>query len=306
MKILVTGGAGFIASNLVDELISQGHDVAIIDNLSTGKKVNINKKARFYKADIRDKSLEKIFAKEKPEVVNHHAAQIDVRHSVEDPIYDANINIFGLLNLLKLSRQFNVRKFINVSSGGVIYGEDARLPIKEEEMKKPISPYGIAKLTAEFYVRFYHRIHGLKFTSVRYSNVYGKRQDPLGEAGVVAIFSNLMLSNKQPTIFGDGKQTRDYIYVRDVVNANILALTKGDNEEFNIGTRKETDVNQLFQTIKKITGYTGNPNYAPARPGELNRSCLDNSKAKKLLGWQPSYSLEDGLKETISWVKTVI
>lgn len=306
MKVLVTGGAGFIASNLADALIEEGHEVVIIDNLSTGKKENINKKAKFYKLDVRDKAIDKVFAKEKPEIVNHHAAQIDVRHSVDDPIYDAEINILGLLNVLKASKKNNVKKIINISSGGVIYGDGAKLPIKEDTKKGPISPYGIAKLSAEYYVRFYSNIYGLKYTSLRYSNVYGKRQDPLGEAGVIAIFSNMLLNNRQPTIFGDGKQTRDYIYVKDVVNANIQALTKGDNEEFNIGTSKETSVNQLFSAMKKATGFAGEAAYAPSRPGELMRSCLDNSKAKKLLGWSPRYSLEMGLKETIDWVRTTI
>jgi len=303
MKILVTGGAGFIGSNIADELINIGHDVAVIDNLSSGKKENLNIKARLYYVDIRDKKIEDVFYKEKFEIVIHHAAQIDVRKSVADPRFDAEVNILGLLNLLENSVKYGVKKFINVSSGGVIYGDDAKLPIKEEERKNPISPYGIAKLTAEYYVNFYHLVHGLKFTTLRYSNVYGKRQDPLGEAGVVAIFSNLMLQSKQPTIFGNGKQTRDYVYVKDVVEANILAMTKGDNEAFNIGTGKETDVNKVFELLKIYTSYTGKPIYVPARPGELLRNSLNTDKAKRLLGWQPKFNIELGLKETIEWLK---
>ncbi len=306
MKILVTGGAGFIGSNLVDALIEQGHNVVIIDNLSTGKKENINKKAKFYKANIQDKNIEGIFKKEMPDIVDHHAAQIDVRKSVADPGFDAGINIIGLINLLQLSSKYKVKKFINVSSGGVIYAEGAKLPIKEDEKKGPISPYGISKLTGEYYVNFFHKIYGLKYTTMRYSNVYGKRQDPMGEAGVISIFSNLLLQNKQPTIFGDGKQTRDYVYVKDVVSANVLAMEKGDNEAFNIGTGIQTDVTALFKTMQDIIGFKGEPVYAPSRPGELLKNCLDNSKAKKLLGWQPRYTLKEGMKETIEWVKTTI
>jgi UDP-glucose 4-epimerase len=306
MRILVTGGAGFIASNLVDALIENGHDVAILDNLSTGKKENLNPKAKFFNADDRDKKkVEDAFKKFQPEIVDHHAAQIDVRKSVAEPEFDASVNIMGLLNILQNCVKYKVRKIVNISSGGVIYGDGAKLPIKEDERKGPISPYGIAKLTSEYYVNFYTKIYGLKHTSLRYSNVYGKRQDPLGEAGVIAIFSNLMLHGKQPTIFGDGKQTRDYVYVKDVVNANILAMEKGDNESFNIGTGKEVDVNKIFGLIKKETGFTGNAIYAPARPGELLRNCLNTDKAKKLLGWQPKYTLEQGMKETIEWVKSV-
>ncbi len=306
MKILVTGGAGFIASNLVDKLVEKGHDVSILDNLSTGKKENLNPKAKFYKADVRDKSIENIFKKGNFDIVSHHAAQIDVRKSVADPYFDAEINIMGLLNVLKNCARFKVKKIINVSSGGVIYKDNAKLPINEDETKGPISPYGIAKLTSEYYVKFYSSIYGLKFTSLRYANVYGPRQDPKGEAGVIAIFSNLMLQGKQPKIFGDGKQTRDYVYVKDVVDANILATEKGDDEAFNIGTGIETDVNKIFSVIKKATGYSGNPSYLPARPGELTKSCLNISKAKKILGWQPKYTIEQGLRETIDWVKATV
>ncbi|MBN1502903.1 SDR family oxidoreductase [Candidatus Woesearchaeota archaeon] len=303
MKILVTGGAGFIGSNLVDALIEEGHEVVIVDNLSTGKKRNINKKAKFYRFDIRDKKLERIFKKEKFDIVNHHAAQIDVRHSVSDPLFDAEINILGAVNLLQNCINFKIQKFINVSSGGVIYGDNPELPAKENAEKGPLSPYGVSKLTIEYYLQFYNKIHGLKYTTLRYSNVYGLRQDPKGEAGVVAIFSNLMLHNKQPTIYGDGKQTRDYVFVKDVVNANLLAMQDGDNNAFNIGTGKETNVNELFASMKKIIGYTGEARYADARAGELQRSCLNIAKAKKLLKWEPMFTLEQGLKETIEWVK---
>lgn len=304
MEILVTGGAGFIGANLVTALIEQNHDVVIIDNLATGKKKNLNPKAKFYNIDIRDKDIEKIFKEHNFDIVNHHAAQADIRKSVEDPVYDREVNIIGLLNLLENSVKYKVKKFINISSGGVIYGNDAKLPIKENARKDPLSPYGISKLSAEHYMHIYNKLHGLKYTTLRYSNVYGRYQDPKGEAGVIAIFSNLMLDKKQPIIYGDGKQTRDYVYVKDVVSANLLAMEHGDYEAFNIGTSSETDVNELFSTIKKITNYNGNPKYEPARPGELLRNSLDITKAKNLLNWQPKYTLEEGLKETIAWVKS--
>lgn len=307
MKIIVTGGCGFIGSNLVDELIKLNHDVVVIDNLSTGKKENLNKKAKFYLADIRDKEkIDEIFKKEMPSIVNHHAAQIDVRKSVSDPAFDASINIIGLINLLQLSVKYQVKKFINVSSGGVIYGDDATLPILENESKNPLSPYGISKLTGEYYLNFFNKIYGLKYTTFRYSNVYGPRQDPYGEAGVISIFANLMLNNKEPIIFGDGNQTRDYVFVKDVVNANIIALEKGENEAFNIGTMKETSVNELFSFLKEIISFKGNPKHAPARPGELLRNCLNNQKAINLLGWKPKYDLKHGLRETIDWIKETL
>ncbi|NTV23914.1 MAG: NAD-dependent epimerase/dehydratase family protein [Nanoarchaeota archaeon] len=305
MKILVTGGAGFIASNLVDALIDNGHSVVIIDNLSTGKKENLNPKAKFYNMDVTDQKILAVFEKEKPEVVDHHAAQIDVRKSVSDPGFDAKVNILGVINILEACRKTGVRKLINVSSGGVVYKEGTPVPIKEDAQKGPISGYGISKFTAELYVEMFSRLHSLRYTTLRYSNVYGIRQDPLGEAGVIAIFSERLLQGKECSIFGDGKQTRDYVYVKDVVAANILAIEKGDNEAFNIGTGKETTVNELFAMLAKVTGKSVKPSYQPARPGELLRSCLETSKAKKLLGWKPAYSLEEGLKETVAWVKSL-
>lgn len=304
MKILVTGGAGFIASHIVDSLIEKGHDVVVVDNLVTGQKTNLNKKARFYEMDIQDKKVEDIFKKHKFDLVNHHAAQMNVRVSVDDPIFDANNNILGLLNLLNNSVKYGVKKFVFVSSGGTIYGDDAKLPIKEDEIKAPASPYGISKITGEYYVKFFSSVHGIKYSILRYSNVYGPRQNPKGEAGVVSIFSTLMLENKTPVIFGDGKQTRDYVYVKDIVNANMLVMDgKGDNDYFNLAIQKEIDVNQLFNAMAKIIGYKGKPSYAPARPGELQRNSLDISKAKKVLGWKPKYSFEEGLKETIEWFR---
>lgn len=303
MKILITGGAGFIGSHLVDAYIAEGHDVTVIDNLSTGQKKNLNPKAKFYELDIQDKKVEDIFKKHKFDIVNHHAAQMNVRISVEDPIFDAKSNILGLLNLLENSVRYKVKKFIYVSSGGTIYGDDVDIPTDEEAKKAPLSPYGISKITGEHYLNFYSKVHGLKYTTLRYSNVYGPRQNPKGEAGVISIFSTIMLDDKQPTIFGDGKQTRDYVYVKDIVKANILALTIGEDDAFNLATGKETDVNQLFEEMARIIGFKQKPIYSEARPGELERNCLKITKAKNILGWQPAYALKDGLKETIDWFK---
>lgn len=304
MKVLVTGGAGFIGSHIVDGYLVEGHNVVVIDNLSSGKKENIHKKTKFYCLDITDKAkLKNIFEAEHFDIVNHHAAQIDVRKSVSDPLFDAHTNIIGLLNLLQNSVAHRVKRFIFASSGGVIYGDDAVLPIQEHAKKNPLSPYGISKLTSEYYLNFYHTVYGLSFTILRYSNVYGPRQNPHGEAGVISIFSRLMLQGKKPTIFGDGAQTRDYVYVKDIVYANLLALEKGDNEAFNIGTGKETNVNELFEIIKRIVGYKGKVKYEKARAGELLRNCLDITKANKKLGWKPRHSLEQGLKETIDWMR---
>ena len=257
MKILITGGAGFIASHVTDKYIEEGHDVVIVDNLTTGKEININPKAKFYKIDIQD-DLDVIFKTEKPDIVNHHAAQMNVRVSVDNPIKDAKTNIMGLINLLKTSVKYNVKKFIFVSSGGVVYSEDNIFPIKETGKKEPKSPYGITKYTGEQYVKFFAKTYGLKYSILRYSNVYGPRQNPKGEAGVISIFSTLMLKNEQPIIFGDGLQLRDYVYVQDVVELNVKVLTMGDNEPYNVGTSVETDVNQIFDFIKEITEYQGN------------------------------------------------
>lgn len=302
MKILITGGAGFIGSNVADKLVELGHKVVIVDNLSTGKNEYVNPKAVFYKMDIRDKKLESIFKKEKPDIVNHHAAQMDVRVSVEKPDYDADINLMGLLNILQNCVKYKVKKVIYISSGGVVYGETDKA-CKETDKKDPQSPYGITKLTGETYLYFYSKVYGLKFTSLRYSNVYGPRQDPHGEAGVVAIFSRLMIANKEATIFGDGKQSRDFVFVKDVVDANIKSLKKGDGEAYNIGTGNPTSVNELFDRLSKIAGYNQKPKHVAARPGELLINYLDVKKAKKELNWSPKHSSEQGLKETFNWIK---
>ncbi len=307
MKILITGAAGFIASHIVDECINRGWEVVVVDNLFSGRKENLNNKAKFYKVDIIDySSLQEIFNKEKPQIVNHHAAQIDVRKSVLDPQYDANVNIIGSLNLLELSVKFKVEKFIFASSGGTIYGEcKNKKPPKETAFASPESPYGCAKLAVEYYMSYYNKVYGLKTISLRYSNVYGPRQNPFGEAGVVAIFGYLMLENKEVNIFGDGKQMRDFVYVSDVVDANIKCILKDINFGiYNVGTQKATSVNELFRILCKIIKYDKKPKYQPARKGELFKSYLDISKIKKELKWSPKVSLNDGLKKVVEYFKS--
>lgn len=301
MKTLVTGGAGFIGSHLVDALIKRGHKVVVIDNLSTGKKENVNKKAKFYKIDILSPKIFQIFKKEKPEIVYHFAAQINVRKSVENPIFDAKVNILGSLNILEASKKFGVKKIIFASTGGAIYGEAKKIPTPENYPPNPISPYGIAKLAVENYLKFYKENFGLNFVSLRFGNVYGPKQDPRGEAGVVAIFIDKLLKGKRPTIFGSGSQTRDFIFIEDVISACLKALNyRGKEEVFNVGTGIETSINQLYKLISKILKKDIEPIYAPPKPGDLKRSCLDIKKAKKELKWKPKYSLEEGLLKVIS------
>jgi UDP-glucose 4-epimerase len=301
--ILITGGAGFIASNVADRYIELGHKVVIIDNLSSGKAENLNKHAVFYKMDIRDKAVEEVFRKHNFDVISLHAAQIDVRKSVDDPVYDADINVLGFLNLMQNAVKYKVKKVIYISSGGVIYGQPKKMPPSEDYAFDPESPYGVTKMVGEYYVRYYAKIHGMKFTALRYSNVYGPRQNPHGEAGVVAIFSSRLLKNDDCTIYGDGKQTRDYVFVGDVVDANVLVLEKGDNQSFNIGTGLTTSVNQLFSMIAKIASYKKKPIYIEARKGELLENYLNAEKAKNILGWKPKTSLEEGLKATVDWIR---
>jgi UDP-glucose 4-epimerase len=301
-KILVTGGAGFIASNVVDAYIEAGHDVSVLDNLTTGKKGNINPKAKFFEADLRDKNLSDLIAKISPEIINHHAAQIDVRKSVSDPIYNAEVNDIGTLNLLESAVKNKVKKVIFSSTGGAIYGEvKERNGADEKHSQEPISPYAITKRTTELYLHAYHVNRGLNYTVVRYGNVYGPRQDPLGEAGVIAIFCGRMLEGKDCTIYGDGEQLRDYVYVGDVAKANLLALDKGDQQIFNVGTGQGTSVNELFSVLKELTGFSREAIYAPERMGELFRSVLNCNKIKKELGWKAEQNIKKGLELTLKW-----
>lgn len=307
MKVLITGGAGFIGSHVADLYIEHGHQVVIVDDLSTGKMENVNRRAKFYHLDIQDKRLNEIFEKEKPDIVNHHAAQISVPHSVENPKKDAEINILGLLNLINVSSNHNIRKIIYISSGGAIYGETDEIPTSENHKIQPESPYGISKMVGEHYLHFASNHYGLDFTVLRYANVFGPRQSVIHEAGVVAIFVNNLITETVSKIFCYPGQpegnTRDYVYVRDVAHANLLALDKGSRESFNIATSLETSTSTLYHTISKIMDKCISPDYAQARKGDLHRSCLNISKIKEHLGWQPRYSLEKGLAETVSYIQ---
>lgn len=304
MRILVTGGAGFIGSHVVDRYICLGHEVTVVDNLLTGKEKYLNPEAKFYKLDIRyQQKLDQVFEKGQFEIVNHHASQIDVRKSVRDPLSDADINICGSLNILTCSLKYEVRKFIFASSGGAVYGEPLYLPVDEDHPIDPGSPYGVSKHTFEHYLRLYSIFYGLKYTALRYSNVYGPRQDYSGEAGVIAIFMSKMLSDDELTINGDGEQIRDYIYVDDVVDANVKALGGGDGEILNIGTGLGISVNTVFRKLKEMLGYKKDPLHAPLPLGDLRRIYLDNRRAKTSLGWQPKTSFEEGLAKTVEWFK---
>jgi UDP-glucose 4-epimerase len=283
-----------------------------VDDLSRGKEENLNPKVQFYRMDICDSKLREVFAREGIEWVNHHAAQIDVRRSVADPKEDVRVNIDGLLNLLASCVQYRVKGIIFASSGGVIYGEPEELPVAEDYPKGPLSPYGVSKLCSEYYLYYYHRVHSLPYIALRYGNVYGPRQDPHGEAGVVAIFTGRMLGKQNPTIFGDGEQLRDYVFVEDVAEANLLAMrcledvsspTSIDDQAYNIGTGIGTSVNELFAQLKEITGFQKRASYEPQRPGELRRIFLDVSKAAKELSWRPSVSLPEGLKRTVDFFR---
>ena len=303
MNILITGGAGFIGSHLADKLIEKKHKVIIIDDLSCGKIKNINKSAKFYKINILSPKLASIFKKYNPEIVFHHAAQKNVRTSIDNPAKDAKINILGGLYLLECCKNYKIKKFIFASTGGAIYGESSVLPTPETKIPNPDSPYGISKLSFERYLRVFYKIHNIKYTALRYSNVYGPRQDPKGEAGVIAIFINNLLKNKKCTIFGNGKQTRDYIFVHDIVRANILAMQSNKIGEFNIGTGKQVSVNNLFAQCAKLIGSNIQANHGPVVFGEVQKSCLNIKKAKQELKWQPKIILNQGLQRTINWFK---
>ncbi|MCI0512816.1 GDP-mannose 4,6-dehydratase [candidate division KSB1 bacterium] len=304
MKILVTGGAGFIGSHVTDAYLTAGHEVTVIDDLSTGKVANINPQAVFHQIDIQDPRVKDIFKQGQFDVVNHHAAQMDIRKSVADPLFDARVNILGTLNLLQQAVDHQVKKVIFISSGGAIYGEQEIFPAPETHATWPLSPYGVTKLTGEKYLYFYHVAYGLQFNVLRYANVYGPRQNPHGEAGVVAIFTTKLLQGEAPTINGDGKQTRDYVYVGDVVRANVKLLTCPYNEAFNIGTGLETDVNYIFNQLNQLCGAHQPELHGPGKKGEQLRSVVDHQKARKLLDWKPEVSLEQGLELTVKYFKT--
>ncbi|MBI5621709.1 GDP-mannose 4,6-dehydratase [Candidatus Falkowbacteria bacterium] len=303
MKIIVTGGAGFIASHLVDRLIHLGHRVVVVDDLSTGKRKNLNPRAKFYRLDIGSAKLAAVFKKERPQVVFHLAAQMSVRQSVADPLFDSRVNILGSINLLEQCKKYKVKKIIFSSTGGALYGEAPRqfLPTRESYPAQPLSPYGIAKLSVEYYLNYYYEIFGLRFVALRFSNVYGPRQNAHGEAGVVAIFCDAVLHQRRAVINGTGQQTRDYVFVGDVVNAAILAMRKNVVGSFNIGTGKETSVNDIFKKIVKAAGVQISPKYGAAKEGEQRRSALHCGRARQQLGWQPQVSLEQGIGKTVRW-----
>lgn len=302
-KILITGGAGFIGSHVADALIADGYQVVIIDNFSTGKKENINPLARVYSCDITDAEAGSIIQKEKPDAIIHLAAQIDVRKSVADPVKDAHINILGSLNIIENARVAGVKKIIFASTGGAIYGDTQNIPTKEDEPRNPISPYGVAKLSIEHYLYYYYKVFGLPYTILRFANVYGPRQNSKGEAGVVAIFCDKILSGLKPVIFGDGKNTRDFVFVEDVARANVIAIATDETGYYNVGTSIETDVNTLSKHIALALGYEGEYIHEEAKSGEQRRSCLDFSKIKKNLGWEPAISLKDGIAKTAQWFR---
>ncbi len=300
-KILVTGGAGFIGSHVVDWYIEAGHHVAVVDNLSTGKYENINPQATFYQVDIRSQEdLEKVFQGEKPEVVNHHAAQINLRRSVDEPYYDATINILGSIHLLELCRKYHVEKFIFASTGGAIYGEPEKIPVDESTPARPFSPYGVAKRSIELYLEYYHQVWGLENIVLRYGNVYGPRQDPWGEAGVIAIFCGKILTESPCIIFGDGHKTRDYVSVHDVAHANGLALSSPGGI-FNLGTGQETSVLQLIHLLREITQKEILVLHEEERKGEIDRIALSSEKARRVMGWQPQMALREGMEEVYHW-----
>ncbi len=303
MKILVTGGAGFIGSQVADAFINEGDEVFVLDNLSTGFEKNINPKAKFIKADICDKSLSQLFERERFDVVNHHAAQMDVRRSVADPAFDANTNIIGTINLLQNSVMTDVKKFMFASTGGAVYGEQSYFPADEKHSTSPLSPYGISKLAVEKYLFFYNVQYKLNYTILRYANIYGPRQNPFGEAGVVAIFTSKLLKNEQPIINGSGKQTRDYVFVGDVVKANLLTLNENKSDIYNVGTGKETDVNKLFSELNKVTGKEVTEKHGQAAPGEQMRSVITSEKLFNKFKWKPDTDLYNGLQKTADFFK---
>ena len=311
--VLVTGGAGFIGSQLADRLLAEGHRVVSVDDLSTGRIANLvdargyGKEFSFFNMDVRSDGMMALFERHRPEVVFHLAAQSGVRPSVEDPVHDASVNIMGLLNVLEATIHVGGRKVIYAGSGGTMYGEPRRLPVKESAAQgsRPLSPYGVSKKVGVDYLGFYQRYRGLDFTALALGNVYGPRQDPTGEAGVIAIFASKMLSGEAPAIFGDGNQTRDYVFIDDTVHAFVQAMDRGSGKIVNIGTGLETSVNHLYRLIAEITGFTGEPDHGLLPSGELRRIALDISSAPSALAWKPWTHLEDGLKETVAYLRGV-
>lgn len=303
MRILVTGGAGFVGSHVSDAFVAAGHQVSIIDDLSSGRRENLNSKAHFYQLDVQDTGVGEVFRREQPEVLCHHAAQMDVRRSVADPIFDARVNLLGFLNLMEQGRQHGLRRVLFASTGGAIYGEQEAFPAPETHKTEPLSPYGVAKLATERYLFFYSVTYGMSYAALRYANVYGPRQNPHGEAGVVAIFAEKLLRGEQPIINGDGTQTRDYVYVGDLVRANLAALQSDFCGAVNLGTGIETDVNTICRSLARLCGSAAAEQHGPAKAGEQRRSVIDNALAQRVLGWRPQVALEDGLRQTVEFFR---
>ncbi len=299
MKILLTGGAGFIGSHVADQLLARGHEVAVVDNLSSGKRQNVPNRALFYETDVRSGCPE-VFEDFAPEALAHQAAQMDVRRSVREPDFDADVNVLGTVRLLQNCVRYGVRKVVFASTGGAVYGEQREFPATEDHPQYPVSPYGVSKLAGERYLHFYDVQHGLSYAALRYANVYGPRQDPHGEAGVVAIFCGNLAAGRTSTINGTGEQTRDYVYVGDVARANVLALEgEAASGAYNVGTGVETSVNELYDRMCRLSGRNLSPERGPQLPGEQSRSCVDPSRAARALTWQPEVDLDTGLKETL-------
>jgi UDP-glucose 4-epimerase len=298
LKILVTGGAGFIGSNIVDAYLARGHEVHVLDDLSSGQRSNLDQRAKLHEMDISDPQSARLVEQIKPDVLSHHAAQMDVRHSVADPGFDARVNIIGFIHLLEGAKNAGVKKVVFASSGGAVYGEQNVFPAAEDHPTQPASPYGVSKRAGELYLSYYHQAFGLPYIALRYANIYGPRQSAKGEAGVVAIFLSLLLAGKTPVINGDGRQTRDYVYVGDVVAANIAALDCDFVGAINIGTGVETDVVEIYRWLREAVGRSIDARHGPAKPGEQRRSCLDARRAAEVLGWRAQVALADGLRST--------
>jgi UDP-glucose 4-epimerase len=303
LKVLVTGGAGFIGSHIAARLVADGHDVVVLDDLSTGHVEHLPAKARFYQMDLHSPWLDELFRVEAPEAVVHQAAQASVRRSVEDPVFDARVNVLGTAALLQASVQHGVRRVLVASTGGALYGDADVIPTPEDYPTLPVSPYGASKLAAEVYLRTFHALHGLSYAALRYANVYGPRQDPHGEAGVVAIFTQRLLKGQSARINGDGKQTRDFVYVGDVAEANARALTSAAVGSFNVGTGLETDIATIFQVLKRLTGSDQPEEHGPPLPGEQRRSVVDTRKIERVLGWRPTTGLDAGLDATVRYFR---
>jgi UDP-glucose 4-epimerase len=303
VKVLVTGGAGFIGSNLADRLVREGHELVVLDDLSSGRREQVPGAANFYQMELDNRWMGRVVGREKPDAICHLAAQISVRRSVEDPYFDAHVNIMGSIALIEAARRQGVKRFLFASTGGAIYGDTDVMPTPESHAAMPVSPYGTAKLSVEHYLHTYHHIYGLSYAALRLGNVYGPRQDPHGEAGVTAIFARALLAGRTPTINGDGRQTRDYVYVGDVVDAFVAALESDASGSFNVGTGVETDVNTLHRLVAEAAGSSDPGHHGETKPGEQARSAIDAGLIEKTMGWRPRTPLQEGIPRTVEFFR---